>query len=507
MRLELRGITKRFGSFTANDSIDLVVEQGEIHCLLGENGAGKSTLMNTLFGLYRPDAGQILIDGQEVHFHDPGAAMDAGLGMVHQHFMLVPVFTVAENVMLGNELTKGAFLDVEAARNQVLELSQRYNLEVDPDALVEDLPVGVQQRVEIIKALVKDARILILDEPTAVLTPQETDELLEIIRQLKAAGRSVVLISHKLREIRAVADRITVIRRGRVVGSARPTDSESDLAALMVGRAVSLQVDKAPAQPGQVVLHVRGLTVRSETGRAVVDDVDLDVRGGEVVCIAGVQGNGQTELMQAILGLQHAVTGSARLNGAELVGRSTRDILDSGIGFVPEDRSHDGLVGSLSIAENMILDQFRHRPFARGIRMRPAAVIANARERVGEFDVRTTGVQLPASSLSGGNQQKVVLARELSKPVVSLFIASQPTRGVDVGAIEFVHSRVIAARDAGVAVLIVSTELDEVAALADRVVVMYRGRIVGIVAPDTPRGALGLMMAGVAQGDAGEAGR
>jgi simple sugar transport system ATP-binding protein len=305
------------------------------------------------------------------------------------------------------------------------------------------------------------------------------------------------MISHKLREIKAVADVITVIRRGKVVGTALPTASETELAAAMVGRAVSLKVDKGPAAPKDVVLAIRGLTVRSETGQAVVDHIDLDVRGGEVVCVAGVQGNGQTELTQAIMGLEEYVTGSITLKGEELVGRSTRHILDSGIGFVPEDRSHDGLVGKFSIAENMILDQYKQKPFAGGLRLKPSVIARNAEEKVAEFDVRTTGVQLPAGSLSGGNQQKVVLARELSKPVVSLFMASQPTRGVDVGAIEFIHKRVIAERDEGVAVLLVSTELDEVAALADRVVVMYRGKVVGIVPPDTPRGVLGLMMAGV----------
>jgi len=330
-----------------------------------------------------------------------------------------------------------------------------------------------------------------------VLTPQETDELLQIIRQLKEAGRSIVMISHKLREIKAVADVITVIRRGKVVGTALPTASETELAAAMVGRAVSLKVNKGPAEPKDVVLAIRGLTVRNETGQAVVDHIDLDVRGGEVVCVAGVQGNGQTELTQAIMGLEEYVTGSVTLNGEELVGRSTRHILDSGIGFVPEDRSHDGLVGKFSIAENMILDQYKQKPFTSGVRMKPSVIAANAEEKVAEFDVRTTGVQLPAGSLSGGTQQKVVLARELSKPVVSLFMAAQPTRGVDVGAIEFIHKRVIAERDEGVAVLLVSTELDEVAALADRVVVMYRGKVVGVVPPDTPRGVLGLMMAGV----------
>lgn len=497
MRLELKGITKRFGSFTANDSIDLTIEPGEIHCLLGENGAGKSTLMNVLFGLYQPDEGQIYINGQETHFDGPGQAMEAGLGMVHQHFMLVPVFTVAENVMLGHEQTKGAFLDMEAARQQVLELSKKYNLEVDPDAYVEDIPVGVQQRVEIIKALVLDAEVLILDEPTAVLTPQETDELLQIIRDLRASGRSIVMISHKLREIRAVADRITVIRRGKVVGTMAPSASQAELASAMVGRAVSLTVQKGPAKPQDVVLSISNLTVRSETGQPVVNDVSLDVRGGEIVCVAGVQGNGQTELTQAIMGLQDNVVGSIKLKGQELTGLSTRKIIDTAIGFVPEDRSHDGLVGPFSIAENMILNRYNQAPFAAGIALRPNAITENAETLVEEFDVRTTGVSLPAGSLSGGNQQKVVMARELSRPI-SLFIASQPTRGVDVGAIEFLHNRIVAERDKGAAVVIVSAELDEVVGLADRIAVMYKGAIIGIVPPDTPRDELGLMMAGVA---------
>jgi general nucleoside transport system ATP-binding protein len=497
VKLELRGITKVFGSLVANDHIDLVIEPGEIHALLGENGAGKSTLMNVLYGLYDPDDGEILVDDAPVTFTGPGDAMAAGIGMVHQHFMLVPVFTVAENVALGHEPVKGAgLIDARRARTLVREISDRFGFEVDPDAMVEDIPVGVQQRVEIIKALSRDARVLILDEPTAVLTPQETDELIAIMRQLKDAGTSIVFITHKLREVRAVADRITVIRRGKVVGTASPQDPETSLASQMVGRSVSLGVEKAPAQPGAATFQVRDLTVISPVGTRVVDALSFDVHAGEILAIAGVQGNGQSELAETILGLQHATAGSVLLDGTELLGRSVDEVLRAGVGFVPEDRSTDGLISSFSIAENLILDLHAQPPFAKAGSLSPARVAENAATRTQEFDVRMTSAQDPISTLSGGNQQKVVLAREMSRPL-RLFVASQPTRGLDVGSIEFVHQRIVAERDNGTAVIIVSTELDEVLALADRIAVMYRGRIVGVVDAGTPRDVLGLMMAGV----------
>lgn len=496
MKLELRGITKRFGSLVANDHIDLVVEPGEIHCLLGENGAGKSTLMNVLYGLYQADEGTILLDGHVQNFHGPGDAMRAGIGMVHQHFMLIPVFTVAENVMLGQEATKvGGFLDINAARQRVREISERFGFDVDPDALVEDLPVGVQQRVEIIKALSRDAKVLVFDEPTAVLTPQETDELMAIMRQLKESGASIVFITHKLREVREVADRITVIRLGKVVGQASPDSSNAELASMMVGRAVELTVHKDPPQQRDSALVVSHLSVLDPTGHPIVDDVSFEVRGGEILAIAGVQGNGQTELTEALVGLQGIVRGSATLNGTELIGRSVRGILDAGVGFVPEDRKEDGLVGAFTIAENLMLDRAHGAPFVKAGTVQRAALAAFAQEKFEEFDVRAPGIETPVGTLSGGNQQKVVLARELSREL-SLLVAAQPTRGVDVGSIEFIHKRVVQTRDAGIPVVVVSTELDEVAALADRIMVMYRGRIVGIVPGDTPRDVLGLMMAG-----------
>ncbi|MFG6403892.1 MULTISPECIES: ABC transporter ATP-binding protein [unclassified Microbacterium] len=496
MKLELRGITKTFGSLVANDHIDLTVEDGEIHALLGENGAGKSTLMNVLYGLYQADSGEILLDDEVQHFAGPGDAMRAGIGMVHQHFMLIPVFTVAENVMLGHEPTGfGGRLNLAAARRTVTEISDRFGFDVDPDALVEDLPVGVQQRVEIIKALSRDARVLVFDEPTAVLTPQETDELMAIMRQLKQSGTSIVFITHKLREVREVADRITVIRLGKVVGEAEPTASNAELASLMVGRAVELTVQKEPPTLGEVALTVAGVTVIDPIGQLVVNDVSFEVRRGEVLAIAGVQGNGQTELTEALVGLQEHVEGSVVLDGTELRGSSVRRILDAGVGFVPEDRKEDGLVGEFSIAENLMLDRSDGAPFVKSGTLQLTTLSTFATEKVAEFDVRTPSIETKVGRLSGGNQQKVVLARELSREL-RLFVAAQPTRGVDVGSIEFIHKRIIETRDAGVPVIVVSTELDEVTALADRIMVMYRGRVMGIVPGDTPRDILGLMMAG-----------
>ena len=496
MKLELRGITKRFGSFVANNAISIVFEPGRIHALLGENGAGKSTMMNVLFGLYEPDGGEILLDDVPVAFSGPGEAMRAGIGMVHQHFMLVPVFTVAENVILGQEPTAGPLLDLRAARAKVKEISDRFGFDVDPDALVEDLPVGAQQRVEIIKALSRDAKVLILDEPTAVLTPQETDELISIMRQLRDSGTTIVFITHKLREVRAVADDITVIRRGNVVGTASPTESETELASLMVGRSVSLGVAKEAPQLGEATFTVNNLTIMDAVGNRVVNNVSFEVRQGEVLAIAGVQGNGQSELAEAICSLVKVASGSILLDGVDLTQRNTAGALAAGLGFVPEDRSKDGLIASFTIAENLILDRFRDPEFARVGSISPKLVAANADKRVVEFDIRAGSVQNAVSTLSGGNQQKVVLAREMSRPL-RLFVASQPTRGLDVGSIEFVHSRIISERDAGTPVIIVSTELDEVVSLADRIAVMYRGAVVGIVPADTPRGVLGLMMAGV----------
>ncbi|MCU1411378.1 MAG: heme transporter ATP-binding protein [Rhodoglobus sp.] len=496
MKLELRGITKRFGSLVANDHIDLTVEPGEIHSLLGENGAGKSTLMNVLYGLYQADEGEILLDDVVQHFSGPGDAMKAGIGMVHQHFMLIPVFTVAENVMLGHEDTKfGGVLDLAGAREMVREISSRFGFDVDPDALVDDLPVGVQQRVEIIKALSRDAKVLVFDEPTAVLTPQETDELMAIMRQLKEAGTSIVFITHKLREVREVADRITVIRLGKVVGEASPTATNAELASLMVGRAVDLTVDKGPAKPGAAGLVVENLSVIDPRNQIVVNNVSFEVREGEVLAIAGVQGNGQTELTEALLGLQKKVTGVITLDGASLRGKSVRHVLDAGVGFVPEDRTEDGLVAEFTIAENLMLDRSDKPPFVKAGTLQLHDLAEFAEEKVTEFDIRAQGISTHVGRLSGGNQQKVVLARELSRPL-RLLVAAQPTRGLDVGSIEFVHTRIIETRDAGVPVIVVSTELDEVVALADRIAVMYRGGIVGIVPGDTPREVLGLMMAG-----------
>ncbi|CAB4626391.1 unannotated protein [freshwater metagenome] len=496
MKLELRGITKRFGSLVANDHINLVVNSGEIHALLGENGAGKSTLMNVLYGLYTADEGDILLDGVVQKFKGPGDAMAAGIGMVHQHFMLIPVFTVAENVVLGHEPT-GILdtLDIDTARKRVREISDRFGFEIDPDALVEDLPVGSQQRVEIIKALARDAKVLVLDEPTAVLTPQETDELMGIMKGLAKAGTSIVFITHKLREVQAVADRITVIRLGAVVGEAKPTDSAATLATMMVGRAVDLSVSKKEPKRGETGLSVAGLTVIGDRNNKVVDDVSFEVHAGEVLAIAGVQGNGQTELAEALVGLRTPSAGSIHLGKMDITHSSVRDVIDAGVGYIPEDRSKDGLVGDFTIAENFMINRSYGPPFAKGLNIDFGNRERIASQLIGDYDVRTPSQVTLAKNLSGGNQQKVVVARELSRDL-NLLIASQPTRGVDVGSIEFIHERIIATRDAGKPVVIVSTELDEVTSLADRIAVMYRGRIVGIVDAKTSRETLGRMMAG-----------
>lgn len=497
VQLELRGITKRFGPLVANDHIDLVVEPGEIHALLGENGAGKSTLMNVLYGIYDPDEGEILLDGKPVKFATAGDAVSAGIGMVHQHFMLVPVFSVAESVALGYEPTKaGGVIDLKKARDLVESVSARFGFDINPDAKIEDLPVGAQQRVEIVKALSRDASVLVLDEPTAVLTPQETDELMMIMKQLASEGTSIIFITHKLREVRAVADKITVIRRGKVVGQASPNSTEAELANLMVGRPVLLQVHKDAFAPGDVGLSLENVSLLDANGNIALDHVNLDVHKGEIVAIAGVQGNGQSELADVILGLQTPNEGSITLENKELNKLNVRQHLDSGIGFVPEDRSTDGMIASFSVAENLILDHYKKAPFASGPAMKPPVIQANAEKLRDEFDIRLTNVSDAISTLSGGNQQKVVVARELSQDL-SLFMANQPTRGVDVGSIEFIHQRIVAVRDSGVPVIVVSSELDEVVRLADRIAVMYRGGIIGVVPSKTSRSVLGLMMAGV----------
>jgi len=505
VRLELQGITKRFGSLVANDHIDLVIEPGQIHALLGENGAGKTTLMNVLYGLLHPDEGEILIDDRPVSFRSPGDAIKAGIGMVHQHFMLVPVFTVAENVTLGAEPTRGlGLLDRRRARREVRELSERYGLNVDPDAYVEYLPVGSQQRVEIIKALRRDASVLILDEPTSVLTPGETEDLFRVIRELKAGGRSIVFISHKLKEVQAIADTITVIRRGRVVGERPPTATDAELAALMVGRPVELKVTKDVARPGATVLDVGGVSAIDDHGQTALNDVSFEVKAGEILGVAGVQGNGQTELCEALIGLRPVTAGSVLLDGKDLTQATPRDRLRAGFGYVPEDRQEDGLVSDFSVAENLVLDVYDRPPFASGIALNLDAIGANAKTLVTEYDVRTPSPQQRVGALSGGNQQKVIIAREMSRDL-RLLLASQPTRGLDVGSIEFVHRRIVEERDRGVAVLIVSSELDEIYALADRIAVMYEGKIVAFRPASVPVEELGLLMAGVvSDGEAGD---
>jgi general nucleoside transport system ATP-binding protein len=498
MKVELRGITKRFPGVVANSDVSLSVQPGEVLALLGENGAGKSTLMNVLFGLYRPDEGDILIDDRPVEFSSPADAIAAGIGMVHQHFMLVPVFTVTENVMLGVEPTgRAALLDEPRAREKLLSLSKEYGLEVDPDALIEDLPVGVQQRVEILKALYRKANSLILDEPTSVLTPNEIKDLIRVIRTLKESGRSVIFITHKLKEVLEIADRIVVLRRGEVVSSTTPAETnEQELATMMVGREVQLEVSKEPVKAGEVVLGLSSVEVLDDRGHKAVDGASFEVRAGEILALAGVQGNGQTELVEAITGLRPLTGGSVVLNGRNVSGHPPRELFRHGVAHVPEDRQADGLVASFPIKDNLILNTYREPRFSRGLSIRRDQVNESANKLVKDFDIRTTSIEVPASTLSGGNQQKVIVAREFTH-VDELLIASQPTRGLDVGSIQYIHEQIVAKRDEGVAVLLISTELDEILALADRIAVMYQGRIVGVLdRADATRDRIGLLMAG-----------
>ncbi len=500
MDIELRGITKRFGPVVANSDVNLTIRSGEILGLLGENGAGKSTLMNVLSGLYRPDEGEILIDGKPVRFEGAGDAIRAGIGMVHQHFMLVPVFTVAENVVLGVEPTgRLDHLDLKTARQQVRAIGAEHGLVVDPDAIIEEVPVGIQQRVEIIKVLFRSADVLIFDEPTAVLTPQEVEDFFGIVRSLRDAGKALVFITHKLFEILEVADRISVLRGGKIVGEGDPkTATEADLAEMMVGRPVSFTVDKAPKEPGPDLLEIKNLKVLNDRHEVAVDNVSLNVRAGEIVGIAGVQGNGQTELVEALTGLRPTVGGAITFLGEDVTRASTRDLHARGIAHVPEDRQRDGLIEDFTIAENMVLDSYYDDRFSTGLNMHWQKVHEETARIVTEFDVRTSSVFDLAGHLSGGNQQKLVVARELSREI-KLLIASQPTRGVDVGSIEYIHERIVAARDAGVGVIVVSTELDEIRGLSDRILVMFRGRVVAeFDSASATVAQLGLAMAGAA---------
>ncbi len=503
MRLQLRDITKRFPGVLANDKISIAADRGKVLGLLGENGAGKTTLMNILSGLYRPDSGQIVIDDQERVFHDPVEAIQAGVGMVHQHFMLVPVFDVVEAVALGAETVAGPLgrFDRGAARKRIVDLSETYRLEVNPDAKIESLPVGVRQRVEILKALYRHSDILVLDEPSAVLTPYETEELFSIIRSLKATGTTIIFITHKLNEVLEVADDIVVLRRGRVAGTADPkTATRQQLANLMVGRDVELIVPKGPAKPRDVVLKLQDVRVRDDRLEIAVDGVNLEVRAGEIVAIAGVQGNGQTELVEAITGLRSVDSGTITIGGHHVESASPRQVSDLGVAHIPEDRGRDGLINPMTIAENYILDSYHKEPYSKNGIFDLKAVRERAAQGVKDFDIRTPSIDTLAGQLSGGNQQKVVVAREFSVPV-QLVIAAQPTRGLDVGSIEYIHRRLVEQRDAGAAIVIVSTELDEVLAVGDRIAVMFDGRIVGILeGEDATYENLGLLMGGASFG-------
>ncbi|MFV9674147.1 MAG: ABC transporter ATP-binding protein [Anaerolineales bacterium] len=499
--LELRSITKRFPGVLANDDINLTLEEGEIHALLGENGAGKTTLMNILYGLYQPDEGEVFVRGEKVEIHDPGDAIAEGIGMVHQHFMLIPVFTVTENVMLGEEsLRYGDFLDRDSAAHRIREISEQHHLEVDPDVYVQNIAVGVQQRVEIIKLLYRNADILIFDEPTAVLTPQEADELFKIMHSLTEQGKSIIFITHKLREVLEVADRISVLRRGKMVGTTTPKEaSKNKLAEMMVGREVQLGVEKNPPKIGDAVLEVNDLVVMNDRDQVAVDGISIEVHAGEILGIAGVQGNGQTELVEALTGLRPPLEGTIHFLEDEISQATPREITELGAAHVPEDRQRDGLILPFPVADNLVLNTYYLPPFTQGVVMQQEAIVESAVERIEEFDIRTPSPQTPAGSLSGGNQQKLIVAREFSRPI-KLLIASQPTRGLDVGSIEFIHGRILEKRDEGVAVLLVSPELDEIMALSDRIAVMYRGKIVDTMpGGKATKEQIGLLMAGIEQ--------
>ncbi len=494
--LDVRGVTKTFPGVIANEDVDLTLYEGEIHCLLGENGAGKSTLMNVVFGLYQPDKGSIRVRGEQVQFGGVGDAIEHGIGMVHQHFQLIPVFTVTENVILGNELTTGPFLDLNEARRRIRELEERYGLMIDPDTKVGDLSVGEQQRVELVKALFREADILILDEPTAVLTPGEVDDFFAVVRSLVDQGKSIIFITHKLREVLAVADRITVLRDGRVSGTADPqTATQQSLANLMVGRDVVFQVEKGNANPGDTVVRIRNLGVEDDRGAQTVNGLSLDVRAGEIFGVAGVEGNGQREFVEAVTGMRPKTSGTVEILGRDATKMSPRRITELGTAHIPEDRNKHGVVGAYSIADNLVLNRYHHAPFSRRFIRNTAAIAAEAEKLVEQFDIRTPGIDVPVDNLSGGNQQKVIVARELTGNVETLIVA-QPTRGLDVGSIEFIHNQIIALRDRGAGVLLVSAELDEILSLSDRIGVLYRGRLVGTFDADAAtREQLGYLMA------------
>ena len=497
--LEIRNISKHFPGVIANDNVNLTLHRGEILALLGENGAGKSTLMNIIYGLYQPTSGEIIVEGQPAVMNNPNDAIALGIGMVHQHFQLVPVMTVAENIMLGSETVKNGFLNTRAVAQRISELSHRYNLDVDPYALIEDLPVGMRQRVEIVKTLYRNANILILDEPTAVLTPQEIEGLFAIMTLLKEQGKSIIFITHKLKEVLQIADRIAVLRDGKAVGEADPqTATQATLASLMVGREVILTVNKEEATPQGVILDLQQVRVANDLGQQALRGISFQVHAGEIVGVAGVQGNGQTELVEIITGLRKVDGGQILIDGQQMTNATPRQITETGQScHVPEDRHAYGMVDSYSVADNLVLNTYYQPPFARGLTINRRKIREHAEQLVELFDVRTPSIETNGGSLSGGNQQKMVVAREFSRPI-KLLIAAQPTRGIDVGSIEFIHNQIVAKRDDGVAVLLVSSELDEILALADRIVVMYKGEVIGIVPhAEATREGLGLLMAGV----------